>query len=105
MIIPPGFRFLKMVESIKTSLSLQPLDSVGSSPALSPPQEKPSNKERLVASGSCWTLAGDEKAGSSGTGIGSPSSLSASSSSPPRVAWIEEGREDSYRVKVIYPSS
>jgi len=78
----------------------QPLDSVGSSPALSPPQEKQlnnrTNKERLAASGSCWTLGGGgEKSPGS-----PPSSSPSSSSSPPRVAWLEEGREATCRVKV-----
>jgi len=75
----------------------QPLDSVGSSPALSPPQEKPlnrPNKERLAASGSCWTLGEQKSPGS--PSLSSPSS----SSSPPRVAWLAEGREGSCRVKV-----
>ena len=97
---------LKSVEDLQRKVfdcsPLQPLDSVGSSPALSPPQEKQlnnrTNKERLAASGSCWTLGGGgEKSPGS-----PPSSSPSSSSSPPRVAWLEEGREATCRVKVTF---
>ena len=111
--IHPQFTFLisyhifKSVESVQRKVPdwspLQPLDSVGSSPALSPPQEKQlnnrTNKERLAASGSCWTLGGGGGGGEKSSG--SPPS-SSPSSSPPRVAWLEEGREATCRVKVTF---
>ena len=71
--------FLSPNTNLDHGSPLQPLDSVGSSPALSPPQEKHLNaatKERAAVSGSCWTLAGQKVAG---PGIASSSSSSSSS--------------------------